>query len=100
MNKQQASPVKPHFIEQDGITRLHLSLAVNDNDHLRDLTRGVVRADGIILTPQILQIEEIFYRFTNNLEWDVSARRSVYRNGLRRPVFMSGVCCHSITVLI
>jgi 4,5-dihydroxyphthalate decarboxylase len=72
MNKQQASPVKPHFIEQDGITRLHLSLAVNDNDHLRDLTRGVVRADGIILTPQILQIEEIFYRFTNNLEWDVS----------------------------
>lgn len=72
MNNQKALPAKPSFIEQDGITRLQLSLAVNDNDHLRDLTNGVVRADGIVLTPQILQIEEIFYRFTNHLEWDVS----------------------------
>lgn len=63
---------KADYIEQNGISKLRLSLAVNDNDHLRDLTNGVVRPDGILLTPQILQIEEIFFRFTYHLEWDVS----------------------------
>lgn len=72
MNKQPPGSAAANFIEQNGTTRLQLSLAVNDNDHLRDLTNGTVRPDGIVLTPQILQIEEIFYRFTNHLEWDVS----------------------------
>ncbi len=72
MNPTASGSNTSNFIEKDGVNRLQLSLAVNDNDHLRDLTNGLVRADGIVLTPQILQIEEIFYRFTNNLEWDVS----------------------------
>lgn len=72
MNKPSLVNATPKYIEQGGITRLQLSLAVNDNDHLRDLTGGVVRPEGIMLTPQILQIEEIFYRFTNHLEWDVA----------------------------
>jgi 4,5-dihydroxyphthalate decarboxylase len=33
---------------------------------------GVVRPAGIALTAFALQIEEIFFRFTKNLEWDVS----------------------------
>lgn len=72
MNNQPPRPAPSDFIEQNGISRLRLSLAVNDNDHLRDLAGGVIRPDGILLTPQILQIEEIFYRFTHHLEWDVA----------------------------
>lgn len=47
-------------------------MAINDYDHLRDLTAGVVKADGIILTPLTLPVEEIFSRFIYHLEWDVS----------------------------
>jgi 4,5-dihydroxyphthalate decarboxylase len=72
MKKQETRSTVPVVIEKDGTSRLHLSIAVNDNDHLRDLVNGVVRPDGIVLTPQVLQIEEIFYRFTKHLEWDVS----------------------------
>ncbi len=45
---------------------------MNDYDHLRDLVSGVVRPEGIVLTPLTLSVEEIFYRFTNHQEWDVS----------------------------
>lgn len=103
---QESGTGKSHqqFVEQNGTSRLHLSLAVNDNDHLRDLTNGVVQADGIMLTPQILQIEEIFYRFTNHLEWDVSEMSfakyiSLTAAGNARmiaiPVFPSRVFRHS-----
>jgi 4,5-dihydroxyphthalate decarboxylase len=52
---------------------LNLTLAVCDYEHVRDLTSGVVRADGIVLTPLVFpSIEEITFRFTRRLEWDVS----------------------------
>ena len=51
---------------------LNLTLATADYDHVRDLVHGVVRPTGIALTAFALQIEEIFFRFTKNLEWDVS----------------------------
>ena len=51
---------------------IHLTLATFDYDHIRDLTTGRVRAEGIDLTYLQLTVEEIFYRFTNALEWDVS----------------------------
>ena len=52
--------------------RLHLTLATTDYDHVRDLMNGVVRAEGIVLTGFVLPVEEIFFRFIKNREWDVS----------------------------
>src|SRR5262249_38699240 len=51
----------------------HLTLAVCDYEHVREIAQGIVRADGITLTPLIFpSIEEITFRFTKSLEWDVS----------------------------
>lgn len=49
-----------------------LSMAVPDYDHVRDLRMGSVTADGIDLTMLNLPVEEIFYRFLNFREWDVT----------------------------
>src|SRR5476649_2163339 len=62
----------PEIIESGGTARLHLTLATTDYDHVRDLTNGVVRAEGIVLTGFVLPVEEIFFRFIKNREWDVS----------------------------
>src|SRR5713101_609272 len=63
----------PHILSTDGIASIHLTLAVVDYEHVREIAQGLVRADGITLTPLIFpSIEEITFRFTNNLEWDVS----------------------------
>ena len=62
----------PELIVNGGTAQLHLTLATTDYDHVRDLVHGVVRADGIVLTPFVLPVEEIFYRFIKNREWDVS----------------------------
>ncbi len=52
---------------------VHLTLAVCDYEHVREIAQGLVRADGITLTPLIFpSIEEITFRFTRSLEWDVS----------------------------
>src|SRR4030081_953208 len=65
---QRAPPV----LEEGGAAKVHLTLAIADYDHVRDLVHGVVRPDGIALTPIVLEVEEIFYRLLKNLEWDVS----------------------------
>src|SRR5664279_4147737 len=62
----------PEIIESGGTARLHLTLATADYDHVRDLTNGVVRAEGILLTGFTLPIEEVFFRFIKNREWDIS----------------------------
>jgi len=62
----------PEIIESGGTARLHLTLATTDYDHVRDLMNGVVRAEGIVLTGFVLPVEEIFFRFIKNREWDVS----------------------------
>ncbi len=51
---------------------VHLSLATDDYDHIRDLAAGLVRAEGIEITHLRLSVEEIFYRFTAYGEWDLS----------------------------
>lgn len=51
---------------------IHLTMATYDYDHVRDLTNGVVKPEGIELTGFNLGVEEIFYRFLRNLEWDIS----------------------------
>lgn len=50
---------------------LQLSIAVGDYDHIRDLTSGRVRAEGIALLPSHLPVEEMFFRFTKHQEWDL-----------------------------
>ena len=62
----------PEIIESGGTARLHLTLATTDYDHVRDLVNGVVRPEGAVLTAFVLPVEEIFYRFIKNREWDVS----------------------------
>ena len=60
-------------INPNGIASVHLTLAVCDYEHVREIAQGSVRADGITLTPLVFpSIEEITFRFTKNLEWDVS----------------------------
>jgi 4,5-dihydroxyphthalate decarboxylase len=64
---------EPRMINSNGTSSLHLTLAVCDYEHTREIAQGIVRADGITLTPLVFpSIEEITFRFTRNLEWDVS----------------------------
>src|SRR5690242_6770961 len=62
----------PEIIESGGTARLHLTLATTDYDHVRDLMSGAVRPDGITLTSFVLPVEEVFFRFIKNREWDIS----------------------------
>lgn len=54
------------------MSNIHLTMATYDYEHVRDLASGVVRPQGIDLTAMTFQVEEIFYRFANALEWDIS----------------------------
>src|SRR5579872_3761905 len=70
---EKARARAPQITVSAGIASINLTLAVCDYEHVRELTDGVVRADGITLTPLVFpSIEEITFRFTRNLEWDVS----------------------------
>jgi 4,5-dihydroxyphthalate decarboxylase len=63
----------PQIVTTNGTASVHLTLAVCDYEHVREIAQGLVRADGITLTPLIFpSIEEITFRFTRSLEWDVS----------------------------
>jgi 4,5-dihydroxyphthalate decarboxylase len=54
------------------MSRLKLTFAGSEYDHVHDLTSGVVRAEGIDLNYLKLTIEDTFFRFTKFREWDVS----------------------------
>jgi 4,5-dihydroxyphthalate decarboxylase len=54
------------------MSNLKLTLAVGDYDQTRDLALERVRPVGIDLTVLNYDVEEIFYRFHDRLEWDVS----------------------------
>ncbi|WP_371781750.1 hypothetical protein [Streptosporangium subroseum] len=51
---------------------MHLTLAINDSDQVRDLVSGSVPVNGVDLTCLLLEVEEIFFRFTKFREWDIS----------------------------
>jgi 4,5-dihydroxyphthalate decarboxylase len=70
--EQPADRREAEILQDGGLARLHLTMAVADYDHVRDLVHGVVRADGIAVTAFVLEVEEIFHRFIKHLEWDVS----------------------------
>jgi 4,5-dihydroxyphthalate decarboxylase len=51
---------------------VHLTLAINDYDHVRDLVSGRVDVEGIDLTCMEFEVEETFFRFARYREWDIS----------------------------
>lgn len=86
------------------MNNLKLTLAMGDYDHTRDLALGRVRPAGIDLTVLNFDVEEIFFRFYDRLEWEVSEMSmgmytSAVSRGDRRmiaiPVFPSRVFRHS-----
>jgi 4,5-dihydroxyphthalate decarboxylase len=83
---------------------LKLTLAVGDYDQTRDLALQRVRPNGIELTVLNTNVEEIFFRFYDRLEWDVSElSMGMYTSSISRgdnrfiaiPVFPSRVFRHS-----
>ena len=86
------------------MSKLPLTIAINDYDHVRDLLTGRVDAEGIELTALNFVVEEIFYRFVNFREWDisemsmgkyVSLRAAGDESVIAIPVFPSRVFRHS-----
>ena len=53
-------------------SKLRLTFATSDYEHVRDLSIGPVEAEGIDLNCMTIQIEEMFYRFINFNEFDIS----------------------------
>src|ERR1700734_838770 len=83
---------------------LKLTMAVGDYDQTRDLAMQRVRPIGIELTVLNTQVEEIFFRFHDRLEWEVSElSMGMYTSAISRgddrfiaiPVFPSRVFRHS-----
>ena len=54
------------------MAKIHLSLAIGAYDHVRDLLDGTVQVAGVELTVLRLPVEEMFYRFLMQGEFDVS----------------------------
>jgi 4,5-dihydroxyphthalate decarboxylase len=70
-----ATPRSPQVLQSGGTASVHLTVACCDYDQTRDFMTGVVRADGITITPLVLgSIEEITFRFLKSMgqEWEVS----------------------------
>lgn len=54
------------------MTDLPINIAISEYDHVRDFADGLVTAAGIDANFLTFQVEEIFYRFVNFREWEVS----------------------------
>jgi len=54
------------------VSKLPLTLAISHYEHISELVTGRVPVEGVDLTVLNLQIEEIFFRQVNNLDFDVS----------------------------
>ncbi len=86
------------------MNNLKITIALGDYDQTRDLALGRVRPVGIDLTVLNFNVEEIFYRFYERLEWDVSElSMGMYTSAISRgddrftaiPAFPSRVFRHS-----
>jgi 4,5-dihydroxyphthalate decarboxylase len=53
------------------VSKLEISLAIYDYDHVRDFVSGAVTAEGLDINFQVLPAPEIFDRATRDQEWDV-----------------------------
>ena len=49
-----------------------LSLAISNYDHVMELMRGRVHAEGISLITNEISNEEIFFRMLHFTEWDIA----------------------------
>jgi 4,5-dihydroxyphthalate decarboxylase len=68
------------------MTRLNLSMACWDYDRIAPLQTGAVRAEGIDLNIQTLEVEETFFRMLRHQEFDVAEMSlSSYCVKLARP---------------
>ena len=54
------------------MSKIPLTLAISHYDHVTELVSGRVPVEGVELTALNLQIEEIFYRMFNHLDFDAS----------------------------
>lgn len=86
------------------MARIPLTLAISDYEHVRDLVTGRVQVEGIDLTCLDLPVEEIFHRFADYREWQVSEMSMALYVSMRAkgddsltaiPVFPSRVFRHS-----
>lgn len=86
------------------MSKLQISLAISDYDHVRDFVDGRVLAEGLDINFQILPTPEIFDRATRDQEWDVCEMSwgkftGMYSQGddslVPIPVFPSRVFRHS-----
>src|ERR1700722_489999 len=66
------SVLKDAFAGVIFVPEMELSLAISYYDHVSDLLRGRVRAEGIRLATVDLPVEEIFFRMLMFVEWDVA----------------------------
>jgi 4,5-dihydroxyphthalate decarboxylase len=53
------------------MSKLSISLAISDYDHVRDFVDGRLTAEGLDINFQVLPTPEIFDRATRDQEWDV-----------------------------
>ncbi|MFT5440908.1 MAG: 4,5-dihydroxyphthalate decarboxylase [Alphaproteobacteria bacterium] len=51
---------------------LKLTMAAQDYDHMRDLTSGEIKAQGIDIIPLFYRPHDAFYRFMTYSEWEIS----------------------------
>lgn len=86
------------------MSKMQISLAIGDYDHVRDFVGGRVLAEGLDINFQILPTPEIFDRATRDQEWDVCEMSwgkftGMYSQGddslVPIPVFPSRVFRHS-----
>jgi 4,5-dihydroxyphthalate decarboxylase len=54
------------------MSKLPLSIAMSNYEHVSDVMNGRIHPEGIDLRAMELPVEEIFFRMLNFLEWDVS----------------------------
>jgi 4,5-dihydroxyphthalate decarboxylase len=86
------------------VSRVPLTLAISDYEHVRDLVTGRVAVEGVDLTCLDLSVEEIFHRFADYREWEISEMSMALYVSMRAkgddsltaiPVFPSRVFRHS-----
>ena len=86
------------------MSKLPLTLAIEDYDHVRDLVNGNIQPEGIDLNCLIFDVEETFFRFAQSYEWEVSELSFAKFCSLRSqddppvvgiPVFISRMFRHS-----
>jgi 4,5-dihydroxyphthalate decarboxylase len=87
-----------------GPLEIPVTLALNDYDHVRDLAAGAVPVEGVRLNVVHHSVEEIFFRFTHQREWEASELSLAKFSSLRAagddslvaiPVFTSRAFRHS-----